>query len=268
MLWSRSSRKSRKQAQFEQGLQRFVVRTGRGFSWPVGPRRSAGSPSASATLSEAAGINAVLRSSVRLAAEHFCEVFLRKPEREPSRLHELIELVVRGAARHGLVPTLRLRNTGTLGRDTFLKPANLPIRARNIRTASQSAIRNAGAHRRAPPSSQSRGIQIFLSSFYCCQRWSSLCNQKMSDVRDPTWMCPDAPGPSLHDPSHVDLRRRTGTSMNAPMPAEGAETGKRHRFAVRPNPRSWPSSSARKSRGRKLRDAIVDGMSRAQTRPN
>ena len=94
-----------------------------------------------------------------------------------------------------------------------------------------------------------------------------LRNQKMSDVQDPTWMCPDAPGPSLHDPSHVDLRRRTGTSMNAPMPAEDAETGKRHRFAVRPNSILAFLECPQEPRP-KLRDAIVDGMSRAQTRPN
>ena len=51
------------------------------------------------------------------------------------------------------------------------------------------------------------------------------------------------------------------------MPAEGAETGKRYRFAVRANsilafvecPEQQPP---------KPRNAIVDAMSRAQTQPN
>jgi hypothetical protein len=89
----------------------------------------------------------------------------------------------------------------------------------------------------------------------------------MSNVQNPTWMCPDALGPGLYDPSNVDLRRQTGTSTKAPMPAEGAETGKRRRFAVRANsilalvecPEQQPP---------KPRNAIVDAMSRAQTQPN
>ena len=80
-------------------------------------------------------------------------------------------------------------------------------------------------------------------------------------------MCPDAPNPGLHDPSHVDLRRQAGTSMKAPMPAEGAETARRHRFAVRANSILAFLECPQEPRP-KLRDAIVEAMSRAQTRPN
>jgi hypothetical protein len=80
-------------------------------------------------------------------------------------------------------------------------------------------------------------------------------------------MCPDAPNPGRHDPSHVDLRRQTGTSMKAPMPAEGAETARRHRLAVRANS-ILAFVECPEGQLPKLRDAIVDAMSRAQTRPN
>jgi hypothetical protein len=55
--------------------------------------------------------------------------------------------------------------------------------------------------------------------------------------------------------------------MKAPMPAEDAETGKRHRFAVRPNSILAFLECPEEPRPR-LRDAIVDALSRAQTRPN
>src|ERR1700681_2843748 len=68
---------------------------------------------------------AVFRCSLKRPTENFGEIGLRKPDRKPSCLHELVNTTVRGAARHRWVPFVRLgKIRTTFGRDTFLNPAN------------------------------------------------------------------------------------------------------------------------------------------------
>jgi hypothetical protein len=121
--------KNPQQALFEQRLQRFIGRASFGFSLrdPGGSvlKDVARYSKRIRDLPEAAEVDATRSVPVGACAECFGEVILRKPERKPSRLHELIDLTVCRIARHGFVPVLALRNIGTiLGRDTFLKPAN------------------------------------------------------------------------------------------------------------------------------------------------
>src|ERR1700724_1085726 len=69
--------------------------------------------------------SAVFRCQLKRATENFGQIGLRKPDRKPSCLHELVYVSVRGAARHRLVPLVRSgKIRTTFGRDIFLKPAN------------------------------------------------------------------------------------------------------------------------------------------------
>src|SRR6266516_3200473 len=81
-------------------------------------------------LHQAAGARSIrpavvfLRSRKR-SAEHFGKVSLRKPDREPTCLHKLVDLPVESATCHRLIPFVRLEKIRTtFGRDTFLNPAN------------------------------------------------------------------------------------------------------------------------------------------------
>src|SRR5260221_588457 len=71
------------------------------------------------------GSAVVLLRLRRRSAQHFGKVGLRKPDREPSCLHKLVDRPVDPAALHRLNPFVRSGKIRTIfGRDTFLNPAN------------------------------------------------------------------------------------------------------------------------------------------------